>query len=281
MTTLDLRDADDGSEWRLWQVQISDDTLDTNADTFPAVGQSSDKTFVSVLEELEAFSLTGLVTAPRLSGQTTPNSYNSDWRTALAEYIQRGEAFAQSAQGTGYTLQDRDRDRTALNVLIEDFTWTYEKGAVFQVSYELTLRRGLGVLPDANVSVGSATPQATGNVPALAGNNLDGFERIECSKRMELSSAPIAFGGAGENTVSAEGGMVREWSYSGRKSGTEAQRNSFDDTIRGLVDDSTKTFQTVMPGYSATVKAVDFESGRRAESGADSHEYSVTVRESR
>lgn len=282
MATLDLKDPDSGEEFRLFQVQMSEDTTQGSVDTFSAPGQTSDEAFISVLSEQETFSLTGLVTAPGLSGTTTPNAYSSDWRTALAEYAQRGEAFAHSAQNTGYTLEDRSRSRTSLNVCIESFSWTYARGAINELSYELTLKRGEGLLPDDPISIGSATPGGVTTQPTLGGETLHGFERLELEKSMgELNVVERAFASdAGENDITADQGTTRTWTFRGRyPTGKTPDQDTFDDNIRALIDDNTKTFATVFPGYSPSVKVLNFRSPREWKDGGESHEYEITVRE--
>lgn len=286
MATLDLKDPDSGKEFRLYQVQMSEDNTQGSVDTFSAPGQTSDEAFISVLSEQETFSLTGLVTAPGLSGTTTPNAYSSDWRTALSEYAQRGEAFAHSAQNTGYTLEDRSRSRTSLNVCIESLSWTYARGAINELSYELTLKRGEGLLPDDPISIGSATPGGVTTQPTLGGETLRGFERLGMTKTMgELNVAEIAFASdAGENLITADQGTTRTWTFRGRHpepgpGDTHPTGDEFDDNIRALLDDNTKTFATVFPGYSPSVKVTGFKSPREWKDGGESHVYEITVRE--
>jgi hypothetical protein len=280
MTTLDLRDPSSGDEWRLYNVQLGEDDTQADPDVFPQPGFDSGETFVTVLTERERFQLTGLVTAPRLSSVATPNAYSSDWFSALAEYVGRGEGFAHSSQGSGYTLEDRSRSRTSLNVVIEQFQWTLERGAVNQLSYQLTLRRGEGVLPDGGITVTSPTPGAQTSQPTLGGETLHGFRRLECTKSMGgMSQANIAFSGTpADNQIWADEGMTRRWTLDGRyPSGKTPDQDAFDDNVRGLITNQTHTFSTVFPGYSPDVKVIGFDAPRSWQEGGESHEYTIRM----
>lgn len=260
--TLSRKNSAQSIQLRRGQTHTVDS--DANLDVFSFTGGRPEDTFLASLGEREEREFVGLVTAPKLSADA---NYSDDWSTALAEYAQELEAFAYSRQHEGYTLTDNHRGDT-IDVCVTELEWELEAGAVYQLSYTLTLETGVGAMPDDPISIGSATP---GGGWAIDGNDLGNFEYVSVVRSPETQTNVRAFaGGPGENDVITTTAAERVVSFRGAKTGDQATINSFDDTMEALIKNEVVTMDFDFPGYSKDGMVASYDSERQADWGADS-----------
>lgn len=257
---------------RLWQAQESQSQTQANLNVTTVPTMDGDEAIITGLEAQEQPAMNGTVTANRLAENS---NYSSDPLTALSEWIQEFESLAQSEQGSGYTLSDDERNRS-IQVIVEEASWTYAYEAPYEASWTLKTVQGEGVLSSAARSPTSATPNTAAT---LDNQDLGHVREWQTSLKINLETFPIAYGSTQETIVQPSSGMVREFSWQGRKSGSLTDLRNFDDAMRGkLGSNNDATLTTGFPGTQHTVIVGDYQSTFEA---GDPHSlrYQATVYE--
>lgn len=259
MPNIHLETASGSKSVDLWQVQEDREERDGNVDVTSTPTFDSEGTYLSGLTQQHEAQLTGTATGIRLSKQP---GYSNDPVTALAEWVQEVMSFVNGQQGTGLTLTHDERGETH-NVVAASFGWTRSSGAKFEVSWDLKYRIGEGVMPEKDTPPGTASP---GSTWTLDGNDLHHPIEYREQKRERLETAAMAFvDNAEENLVEATSGATRTITIKGRVTGSKATRNSFDQTMQGLIgEDTIVTYASAFPGHELNVMANNYESIRES-----------------
>jgi hypothetical protein len=240
---------------RLWQTQEDKNKTDGNVRVDSIYSEDSDKTLLTGLESIEELTYTGRATGIRLSQQS---AYSSDPLTALAEWVVEMEEFVNANQGTGWTIDDGERGEQ-YNTVVQMFGWQRNKGAKFEVSWDLSGMWARGAMASKSRSPPSVSPSSSWT---LDGTDLGSIDAYRQQKRQKLKPYPIAFADAGENEVLSQSGAFRRIMVRGEKVGG---LNTFDNTIRSLVgQDQIVTFSEAFPGRDLDVMVKSFESTRES-----------------
>lgn len=240
---------------RLWQTQEDKNKTNGNVRIDSIYSEDSDLTLLTGLESIEELTYTGRATGIRLSKQ---QGYSSDPLTALAEWVVEMETFVNAKQGTGWTLDDNERGEQ-YNAVVQMFGWQRNKGAKFEVSWDLSAIWGQGAMVSSTRNPPSVNPSSAWT---LDGTDLGSIDAYRQQKRQELKPYPIAFADAGQNDVLSQSGAFRRIMIRGEKAGG---LNTFDNTMRSLVgQDQIVTFSEAFPGRDLNVMVKSYESTREA-----------------
>lgn len=217
----------------------------------------------------------GRLSAPRLA---TRAEYSNDWRTALAEWVVQYESFCTQFQRPGYTFTDplRDISRT---VVMDNAEWSINAGAPYEIQYRTNLITGEAVLEDRDVAEKAATPQPVSDPMGVLGDtDLTGLTSMSVVRSFDTEVNPRAYTGIGtaeKNEIVAKSGVTHRVEYEGQFEGTRAERQTFDNTLDGLVGTEETTFQTAFPGYAIDGSLLNYNSNYAAETGTKLHAYTL------
>lgn len=243
----------------LWQAQEDKSNLQGEVDVQNPPTLDSDDALLSGLTIQEDVELTGKTTGLRLSRQS---GYSNDPKVALAEWVQKAIAFVNGNQGTGYTLQSTERDRSIPGV-VASFGWVRSEGSPLEVDWDITFKRGEGVMASEPISTGPAQPQSTAT---LDGMNLQHLKQWREQKQQSFDPAPVTLADSADSTIqAADSGAIRRIILTGTYTGTIAERKQFDNKFQNLVgQDEIVTYQSAFPGHSLDVMVSSYESTREA-----------------
>jgi len=246
----------DGVTTRLWQTQSDADETTAAAKTDSLYGYDSDETFIISLTAEQTIEYSGKVTGIRLS---KADGYSSDPLTALAEWVQVMETYVNGSQGDGYTLHNPDRDESYTGA-ITSFSWSRKRGAKFEVDWSLAFTVGDVVMESGEVVFDPANP---GGSPSLGDVDLQDVGEMRQVKKQQVETTPIQFGTPEETLVQPNGGAMRRIIIVGRVTGTNAERNNFNSTMKSyLAQNQAVTFSSGFPGRELNVVVNNFESTR-------------------
>lgn len=244
---------------RLWQAQETRLESSGRMRQDSVLGEDSQDTLLTGLESLETFEYTGRVTGLRLS---LNSGAPSDPMQALAEWVVDIETMVNGAQGTGYTLDDDNRDRT-INTAIEMVGWQKQKGAKYEVNWDLALTWGHCIMPDYSSDPPTVNPREGPDI--LDGQEITNIETRREQKRQELEEYPIAFADPGGDEIVGNSGAVRQILLRGDAVGTRTERNSFDNHMLNLLgQDTIVQYESAFPGRTLDVMVTNYESVREA-----------------
>lgn len=244
---------------RMWQAQ--DARLESKANVRPdaVTGEDSDNTLLTSLESQETFEYTGIATGMRLS---TVSGYSSDPLTALAEWVAKAETLVNGAQGTGYTLEDTNRDRSE-NVTLESIGWQRNEGEKYEVKWDVAIDWANGIMPDRSTAPTPVDPWEGPSV--IDGVDVENVQSVRESKQQQIEQYLIAFADPGENEAMADGGAIRKIIIRGDVEGTNVNRNNFDNHFLNLTgQDELVTYEAAFPGRELDVMVSNYESTREA-----------------
>ena len=257
--TIDLSDPDGGTSLTLWQAQQAEVSTLGAVSATPSLGEDSENTFLTSIEQSGDLRYSGVVTGNRLSRQA---GYSSDPVTALAEWVLDAERYVDGAQGTGYDITDTRTGRTRRGI-IESFEWTRAAGAPLQVEYNLGVTLGEGTDP-----TGVTAPDPVGSETALSvsGQTIDTYREIQVEKSQNTDPVRRAFAeDPSDNDVLTDSGAEREITVVGRVSGSKADRLAFDDALRSTIgQDEFITVTEPFTGRAFVGMINDYESSDEA-----------------
>ena len=271
MPNLHLTSASGNMSVDLWQVQEDREKSDGFVDATASPSFDSDEAFLSGLTRQQQSEVTGKATAIRLSNQA---GYSDDPVTALAEWVQEVMALINGKQGTGFELVHDERGET-INIVLEDFAWTRSAGARFEVDWDMKLRVGEGIMVQEDTAPNPANPSSSWS---LDGDDLHKPIQYREQKKMQFKPTPIAFASSPEeNLQEATSGALRTVTISAEYTGPVPERNSFDQTMKGLIgQDQLVTYSSAFPGHELSVMVNNYESTQEA--GITKHgEYSLEL----
>lgn len=259
MPNLHLTSASGSKSVDLWQVQEDKEERDGNVDVAGIPTFDSEETYLSGFTQQHKGEVTGKATGFRLSNQS---GYSNDPVTALAEWVQEVMALVNGKQGTGFTLTHDERGDT-YNVVLKNFAWTRSSGAKFEVEWDMSFRIGEGIMVQEDTTPGTANPSSTWS---LDGNDLHHPLQYREQKKERFETAPMAFAdSAEENLQESTSGPIRSISINARYTGPKSERNTFDQTMRGLIgQDTIVTYSSGFPGHDLDVMVNRYESTREA-----------------
>lgn len=243
----------------LWQAQEDKAETTGDVDVTNAPAYDSEEVLLTGLTKQEEVSLSGTATGNRLSAMS---EYSDDSVTALAEWVQLAMAMVNGSQGRGFDLTSTERDRT-IPCVIGSFGWTREEGAPLEVQWDISLKRGEGVMGKKAVSPGEADP---GGPMTLDGIDLQQPLDFREQKQQNFDPAPLTLADTPDDTVqAADSGAERRITITGKHSGSIAERKSFDDSIRALIgQDMVVEYRSPFPGHTIDVMVDSFESTRES-----------------
>lgn len=259
MTKVDLYDRASGSELPLYNVQSIRNDRQGSVNSTPFIGDDSEETFVTSLENGQSFDIQGVTTAQRLSRL---GAWPSDPQQARAEWIAELDSFVNGAPGSGYELR-RDYRSDSFVGVPEDVTWTVRGGEAFEVGYTVQFRVGdpVGLSAGTNPTTGTH-----GGDIKVDGTTVPTFREFQSQKSQNLTVARRAFASdPSENDITTDSGVTRTVRIVGEIEGTESERNTFDSNLAGSIGQDTiidvedpftgRTYSGVVRSYESTDEA--------------------------
>jgi hypothetical protein len=244
-----------------------------------AVLASDQKPLVHVTTRERERTITGRVTGPRRA-QNDPSA--SEWRQALANYVDELEAHMDEFQGTGYTLEDDVRNTTT-PVVYTGLQWTLQSGAPYEFTFEITLGVGESVLESRPIDTRDpVVDQLSGNVAAKVGGfDLPGMRQMQVTKSVNFDTSAVYNRSSAENNIhTATEGTKQEVTFRGIHTGTESQRASADSNLDSLIGQGETTLQTQFPGYELDGTVLSYNPELSADRAGNSHAYELGFIES-
>ncbi len=248
----------------LWQAEQDRDERKGIVDVSPRPSFDSEDAFQSGMTEDHTGTVRGTATGNRLSDQP---GYSNDPVTALAEWVQETMALVDGTQGTGYTLTHDVRGYSK-NIVIESFGWTRDAGAKLEASWDMTFRIGEGAMVGGSTPPNTASPSSSWS---LGGTDLQRMAQIRESKSQIVKGEPMVLAdSAEENIIITQSGARRDVTIVGRHTGTRAEQQSFDSTMRGFMgQNQIVTYSSPFPGHTIDVMVDGYTS--TLESGYTDH----------
>lgn len=222
---VELTDSASGITLPLWNAQELRKEQDAGVDAYSAMSFDSENTFLTSLDQGEQISLTGEVTANRL---TRDSRFSSDERTALAEWAVKLEAFIDGGQGGGYTLE-RNYVGDSFQGVIEAAQWTTRGGEPYSLDWNLTFLRGEGSSVEKTVAPDSVTPGGNWEIDGYTVSYPTEFQ-MEKSQTFEVYRRALAEDGS-DNDIFPETGARRRITIIADVTGDESTRETFYDNI--------------------------------------------------
>lgn len=220
--------------------------------------------------------ITGRVTAPR---RASLDSNTSEWRQALANYIDRLEAHCDEYQGEGYTLEDSELG-VSTPVVYEAVEWSIPRGAPYAFEYTATMRVGNGTFETDTIT--RRNPTVSGNVDSpgtvyatIDGHDLPGMRDYRVRRSIGVETNALYDSSTAENNdVVVSEGPEQRVVFEGTLTGTRAARETADKNLDGVVGtDTNVTLATNFPGYSLDGFVTAYESDLDSGHGTNRHDY--------
>lgn len=258
--------------------QAQTDADSRQAKTNIARGIGTERTpLVHIATRDRTRTINGRVTAPRRA-DNDPNT--SDWRQALANYIDTVESHLDEFQGAGtnaYTFTDDIRS-TSFNVVFESVEWTLTAGRPYDFEYEISLIIGRGVMEDRPRDPRNPTVDTSMDVAAKVGGfDLPGLRELRSTREVEFDAKAIYDKTTAENNdVVVTDGTQQTLVFRGTHTGTDSQRASADSDLEGLIGSGQVTFETAWPGYDLDGFVVGYDSDLEARFGDEMHHFTLT-----
>lgn len=258
------------------QPQQDTDNQESETNIMTDLGSDS-KPLVHITTKQRSRSIRGTVTGPRRAAND-PNT--SDWRQALANYVDVLESHVDEFQGfhpeSGYTFED-DVKSESLNAVYHGLSWTLSKGSPYEVEFEADVTIGRGTFESDRVRRRNPTVQSGMSVAARVGGvELPGLRRMEVSREFPVETKAVYDKDSAENNdVAASEGVQQQVVFEGTHSGSRSARRSADAALAGLQDGSQYSFETAFPGYSLDGFVVGYETAFEARFGKQRHDYTL------
>lgn len=237
------------------------------------------KPLVHVTTRERERTLQGRVTGPRRA-QNDPNE--SDWRQALANYVDLLEAHLDEFQGEGYTFEDDVRDES-LNAVYTDLTWTLSGGSPYEFTFEVTLAVGEGVYEARPIDQRDpVVSDLGGNVAAtVGGHDLPGLREMQVTRSVGFEVTPVYNRSTAENNlITPSEGTEQRINFRGVHTGTESARATADSNLDALIGQGETTFVTAFPGYDLDGTVLNYDPELSAQRAGNSHTYELEFIES-
>lgn len=241
---VELQDTASGVTLPLWNAQELRRETDAAVDTYTAMGFDAEESFLTALQQSESITLTGEVTAGRLSQDSR---FSSDRRTALAEWAATFEAFVDGGQGDGYTLS-RGYVGDSFTGVVEAAQWSARGGETDSLGWNLSFIRGQGTSVETTTAADTVSPGGDWTIDGYVVDTPTEFQ-MEKSQTFEVYRRALA-DNAGDNDVFPETGATRRITIIADVVGSESTRETFYDNI------------TAKLGQNETVSVRDALTGR-------------------
>ena len=238
------------------------------------------KTLVHTETTDQTRTVQGLVSAPRRAAND-PNT--SDWKQALANYLDLLESSVDEFQGDGYTFEDDQLDLQQSAVL-ESISWTFARGQPFDIEYEATVRIGRGTFEVRPLDRRTPTVDESMTVMATVdGVDLPGLRNYAVSRSVGLDVTGVFDRDSAENNDAVfNEGVQQSITFEGTHTGTLADRQAADAALTDRV--ATKdpvTLNTQFPGYTLEGYLTSYNSNLEARFGDGRHDYALEFIEGR
>lgn len=256
------------------QGQADEDTHEAVADITAELGVDRPP-LVHITTRERARVIRGRVTAPRRAAADA-NTTDSEWRQALANYIDLLESHVDEFQGTGYTLEDTARDEN-LQSIYHTVEWTLRPGDPYDVEFTANVVIGRGTFESRSIQQRNPTVDSGMNVAAkVDGNDLPGLREMVVRRSFGFDvSAVYDKSSAENNDVVINEGVTHEITFRGTHTGTQSARATADQTLDGLIGSGAVTFETAFPGYDLEGFVLDYASDYEQRFGGNSHHYDL------
>ncbi|MFB6284576.1 MAG: hypothetical protein ABEK59_11735 [Halobacteria archaeon] len=164
-------------------------------------------------------------------------------------------------QGTGYTLDDDDRN-TQRNVMLDSVSWQRNKGAPYELTWNVSGLWGDG----RDASGGGGTPNVSpGGDYKIGGNVLDEVESVREERSQKIELYQLALADPGGNDILSKSGSKREITIKGSAIGDSSTRNTFNSNLLNLLgQDKIVEYEAAFPGRTLDVMVTFYESTRES-----------------
>jgi hypothetical protein len=217
----------------------------------------------------------GSVSAPRRA-RNDPST--SDWRQALANYVDELESAVDDFQGDpGYTLEDDQLDYSKTGIL-ESVNWSLSPGQPFEIEYEAIFRVGEGVFETGDTSPRNPTVDAgMSTYLRLDGEDLPGMRDYQVSTELGLDPRAVFDRDSAENNdIVVQDGRLQTVTYDGVISGTLSERQAKDQALDAKVATGDPiTLETKFPGYDLEGYLINYTSTLEQQRAGNSHRYRI------
>lgn len=258
------------------QAQTDEDQREAVADITAELGVDRPP-LVHVRSRERTRTVEGRVTAPSAARD---DATTDNWRTALARYVARLEAFCTDHQGLGYTFEDDLRDKQ-FPVVYHRLAWRLSGGQPYEVQFELELATGEGVLPGQPLTIPNVSPDTS--LPTAArvdGVDLPGLRQLSVERAFEYEVDPLYDKStASNNQVRATSGVQHRIQFQGTHTGDRTTRRQADDELQALIGAGELDFETRFPGYTKTGKVLNYETTDEAGFADNQHHYTLSFLE--
>jgi len=222
----------------------------------------------------ERSEIRGRVSAPRRAAN---DANTSNWRQALANYVDLLESHVDEFQGDGYTYENDQLDITR-QAILESVTWELRAGQPYDIPFDASIIVGRGVFESEPINRRNPTVDLSQNVYLrIDGVDCPGMRQYQ--KTTEVGVDPTAIfdrDNAENNDVVPEAGVTETIVFEGTHTGSQSTRATADSNLDALL--ATKnpvTCETAFPGYNLDGYVTGYSSTFEARFGQDKHDYRI------
>lgn len=209
-------------------------------------------------------SIRGRVSAPR---RAQNDSSTSDWRQALANYVDLLESHVDEFQGDGYTFED-DQLGISKQAILESVTWELSRGQPYDVEFDASVIVGRGVFESQPIDRRTPTVDTSQDTYlVIDGVACPGMRQYQKTTEVGVEPRAVFDRDSSENNdVVPEAGVTERIAFEGTHTGTQTERANADAALDNLLATAGPvTCETLFPGYNldgyVTAYESDFDSG--------------------
>lgn len=220
----------------------------------------------------ERSEIRGRVSAPR---RAQDDGSTSDWRQALANYVDLLESHVDEFQGDGYQYEN-DQLGISKQAILESVAWELRPGQPYDIQYDASVIVGRGVFEAEPIQRRNPTVN-TGQSTYLVIDGVACPGMRQYQKSTELGVDPRAIfdrDSAENNDVVPDAGVTERIVFEGTHTGTQSQRATDDAALSNLLATADPvTCDTAFPGYSLDGYVTAYNSTFEARFGQTKHDY--------
>ena len=220
----------------------------------------------------EATEVRGRVSAPRRA-RDDPDT--SDWRQALANYVDLLESHVDEFQGDGYTYEN-DQLGVSKQAILESVTWELRPGQPYDIPFDVSIIIGRGVFGSESIDRRNPTVDLGQDTYLVVdGVACPGMRQYRKTAEMDVDATPVFNRDSAEdNIVVPSSGVTETIVFEGTHTGDQSTRATADAALRDLLaTQEPVTCDTAFPGYSLEGYVTAYNSTFNARFGQDKHDY--------